>query len=340
MTTLISGPLSLGDLLDRAFRLYRSRFVILLLTAAIFQAPLSVVSGLLTGRFLVSYMDAIQTLMATPDGPSEAVFGALVQQMIGLGGMFALLSLIGLLVNACVTLALTAQNLAILRGESLHLGEGIRRGMRRFGAFVWMSILELLGIAGATLAFLIPVGIVFTMIAAVGVMLGMNFFQEGSGVAIAGSLILLLCGYAIFFVLLIAPTLYLSARWIAATPALVAENLGPLEALSRSWRLTKGNVLRALGYQILLYLITTLVLAMPVALIQQIIILLLPTSSLAAATAASNMVAASLSIVWTPFSVAAIVLLYYDLRVRHEGFDLELRVAEMEQRLPPPDVSP
>ena len=41
----LSGPMSVGDLLDRAFRLYRARFGVFLLTAAIFLGPVGVISA-------------------------------------------------------------------------------------------------------------------------------------------------------------------------------------------------------------------------------------------------------------------------------------------------------
>ena len=38
----------------------------------------------------------------------------------------------------------------------------------------------------------------------------------------------------------------------------------------------------------------------------------------------------------TPFSTAALILLYFDIRVRKEGFDLELLAQSMEGGAPPP----
>ena len=41
----------------------------------------------------------------------------------------------------------------------------------------------------------------------------------------------------------------------------------------------------------------------------------------------------AMAIVWLPLQAAAMVLLYYDLRVRHESYDLTLRVARLEEGL-------
>jgi hypothetical protein len=43
-----------------------------------------------------------------------------------------------------------------------------------------------------------------------------------------------------------------------------------------------------------------------------------------------------MSIIWLPMQSAALVLLYYDLRVRGESYDLALRIEQMEGQTPPP----
>ena len=49
-----SRPLSLGDLLDRTFRVYRARFGVLTLTAAVLLVPVGLITGALTGQFMIS----------------------------------------------------------------------------------------------------------------------------------------------------------------------------------------------------------------------------------------------------------------------------------------------
>jgi hypothetical protein len=60
-------PLGLGQLLDRVFRLYRLRFGKLVLTAAIFFVPMGVLAALLLGVAMSSYFDLIFNAI---DGPS------------------------------------------------------------------------------------------------------------------------------------------------------------------------------------------------------------------------------------------------------------------------------
>ena len=41
------------------------------------------------------------------------------------------------------------------------------------------------------------------------------------------------------------------------------------------------------------------------------------------------------NVLWYPFLVSALVLLYYDLRIRAESYDLEFRISQMEDRARP-----
>lgn len=331
--TLISGPLGLGDLLDRAFRLYRARFGPFLLTAALFLIPFSLISGLLSGRFLIGSMDALSALTAAPDEVPNTVVADSFGMVGGFFGIMVVLGISGLLINAIVALALTTQSIATLHEESLTLGEGIRRGLRRFWAYIGMSIVQFVLIFLATLAVLVPLFILVFAVIFAGAAIGSTTSVDDSVIGVVALVLVAICGYLVALVLALMPTIYLSARWIVATPVLLAEDLGALDALRRSWKLTKKQVWRAVGYLILLYLITFVVISLPVGLLQQLIIFTLPTSGIGLATGISTAISSSITVVWTPFYICAVVLLYYDLRVRAEGYDLDLRVQQLEAQI-------
>jgi hypothetical protein len=55
---------------------------------------------------------------------------------------------------------------------------------------------------------------------------------------------------------LIIPGIYLAIKFSLAAPAIVAENIkNPIEALSRSWALTKGNSLRIFGFILIIAIV-------------------------------------------------------------------------------------
>ena len=251
---------SVGDLLGYAFRLYRARFGIFVLTAAVFYIPWTVISVLFTGAFTT--------------GPLSGPYG---EPSLGI--------LQSLTVGAFVTLALTVQSIEALHSRSLTVGEGIRRGLSRFWPYVVIVTVTT-----------VP-------------------------------------SFVCMSPLILIPLLYLSLRWFVATAALIAEERGPLDSLRRSWRLSRGNVLRIFGYFILLSIIAGLVNILPAYLLEQIVPALLPTSAPGLGAGIFAAVSSLLYIISAPFLAGALVLFYYDLRVRGESYDLELRIAEMEEQV-------
>ena len=330
----LSGPLSVGDLLDRAFRLYRARFLIFLLTAAVFLVPLAVISGLLTGRFISDYFQAFELLTSEATRPGD-LFSFLFISYDKFLGVILLYILLTMAANSFVDLALTTQCIESLHNRSLTFEGGIRQGLRRFWPYVGMTIAKWAAIVAATMAVMIPILVSFALLfggALAGLTLG-ELGEEAGIISVIGLGVLLICGYALLFTLILAPITYLSARWFVAPAALIAEGLGPLDSLRRSWRLSQGHILRVVGYVVLLYVIMALVLSFPTALFQQIVFVLLPTSALGLATSISTVISSLLSVIGIPFYIGALVLVYYDLRIRGESYDLELRVADLEKQI-------
>jgi|SRR5688572_1582041 len=140
-------------------------------------------------------------------------------------------------------------------------------------------------------------------------------------------------GAAIFFGVIFA--IAIAPMFFAVIPAIVVENRGPFEALGRSRRLSKGARLRILGVFIIAFFIAML----PV----------MAFSVFAGVAAAAGMAGGgnpTLSFGWqavvqagsfvlsaltTPYSVAALTLLYVDRRARTEAPDLEEAAARLSQ---------
>ena len=317
----ITGPLSLGDLLDRAFRLYRARFWPLTLVGALFMVPMGVLSGFLSGQSMTSLTDAVEGL-SRPGAPPDS-FGPIGNYY---GSWFITFLLMSLTVSLA-QLAMTTQSIAALRGETLSLGGSIRAGFRRLLPYVGLNIVQWLAIFGAMIVAYIPLFCVaFTLSLGIGVGLGDE--SAPAAAAAAGGMAIIAVG-CLTVVGVFAPMVYLLARWLVAMPSLV-NGAGPVEALRESWRLTKGNVWRAVLYTFLLYVLSLIVTGLPSTALQWLITLTLGPRQLALATALSQGVGSIISVLWLPVYVAGLVLLYYDLRVRHEGYDLALRIEQLE----------
>jgi hypothetical protein len=142
----------------------------------------------------------------------------------------------------------------------------------------------------------------------------------------APSLLLLMLLYTLgvgFATLLfIAPGVWLYVAWAFAMPALLVEGLRGRKALGRSFGLVKGRWWRTFGVLVVGFLLAGVVssLVQGAFLIGIIVnpdndVLVLVLSAI------SGIVGLAIS---TPFQAALLTVVYFDLRVRKEGFDLEL----------------
>ena len=223
--------------------------------------------------------------------------------------------------------------------STLNIGQSVRRGLRRFWPHlglmivIWAVLLIVTAIAIVSIiAGLIALEALFD--GPVADMIDTYIEDASSYPSYLGATLLALFIFALCALLALAPFIYLSARWLTATAALVAEQTGPFGSLGRSWRLSRKNVRRIIGYLLLLLAVMTIVITIPAALFQWILFDLLPPfSSLELTRIISGTISTLFYVIGTPFYTAAVVLLYYDLRIRKESYDLELRVAELEQRV-------
>jgi hypothetical protein len=141
----------------------------------------------------------------------------------------------------------------------------------------------------------------------------------------AGSLIWLailsFLGLMLGAVLCLAPAVYLYAAWSVATPVLLLEGLKGSKALGRSRQLVKGRW----GPTFLVIVIGAILGSIVQVVLQGLLVgVVLSTSNDIANAVATAVASTAGSALVTPFTAAVAVVLYFDLRVRKEGFDLEL----------------
>jgi len=126
------------------------------------------------------------------------------------------------------------------------------------------------------------------------------------------------------FLLLIVPGIIVLVRYFFGSTVLVVEGKKGSKALGRSWRLAKGSFWKILGTLLLAGILANVVesiLSIPAAI-----------AFGAIGPAGWPLYAIGLSvaaILTTPFTTLIAVLLYFDLRIRKEAFDLEVMAQEM-----------
>jgi hypothetical protein len=116
------------------------------------------------------------------------------------------------------------------------------------------------------------------------------------------------------------PGVYLAAAWAVAVPALLLEDHRGLAALRRSRHLVRGRW----GPTFVLLLLVFLVAGVVQAVLTGLLMGVASGGGDASRAVLSAIAAAASSTLTTPFIAAVTLVLYFDLRVRREGFDLEL----------------
>ena len=124
------------------------------------------------------------------------------------------------------------------------------------------------------------------------------------------------------FLFCLVPGIYLGIAWIVAIPVLMTEGVKGRHALGRSRDLVQGRWWPALGLTVIGLLMAGFI----TGVIQFLLgaVLLTDTRSALFILTVSALAATLSALISTPLVAAFRTVLYFDLRVRHEGFDLQL----------------
>ena len=128
--------------------------------------------------------------------------------------------------------------------------------------------------------------------------------------------------------LLIIPGVYLGVAWSVMIPALMLENQLGTKAHRRSYNLVSGRWWPTFGTVFLGWFLIPGIIGAVIGFIMQAAVIANATSPMAVVslTTLTNIVT---NIITTPMQAAVLVVLYFDLRVRKEGFDLQLLAERM-----------
>src|ERR1700682_249199 len=282
-------PLGVGDIVDRVFALYRSRPLLYIAVAAVpylvFILVLAGATLALVGTFVGFAQFA--NLLAAGDVPNPAQFAA---AMVSFAGFVLFIVVAAVVILSTQTTALVYAMSARYLGRQVTLGEAFRAGVRAAPRVIFTGLLIFL----TFLVFWIALVVI------------MAVSQQALVVAVA-----VLVG--------VVGTFYILASTLGAPVIAALEGVGPVTAIRRSWSLSAGNRWRILGLQLLLVIINGVISAIVTAIFVTTII-----SAPTLRTVAQQLVNAGTTILWAPVEWGTFAILYYDLRVRHEAFDLQL----------------
>jgi hypothetical protein len=135
------------------------------------------------------------------------------------------------------------------------------------------------------------------------------------------TLIFYLVAASMVFVITIPVVIWVLGRWITRLPSLFAEELGPFAALGRSWALVRDNWWRSVGVFLVLIILQS-VAGFAIGAALGVIAVVIPASD-ALRSSVTNALSTLGGAFVQPIVAIGLTLLYFDLRVRKEGLDLE-----------------
>jgi len=276
MNNLDLRPLSIGEILDRTFTLYRNYFALFIGISAI-------------PHILVLALNLAQTFTLKPVIFPTVVAGRTPQPPFPLAGMsttYSGFAFLGMLVGT-IALLLTegATVIAVSElylGRSITIGESFRRVRGELATLFSILVLKYLAI-------------------------------------VAG------------LIMLVVPGVYVMCRFFVGVPSAIVEHLNARLALERSWNLTRDHAGRAFLI-ILLYFALSMAAAALFAIPFEIGIFVEKSNPAMVLVFMGLMQvgAAIAGILVIPVVTIAGAILYYDLRVRKEAFDLQVMMAPLE----------
>jgi hypothetical protein len=300
MADVVLQPLNLGELLDRMFSLYRKNFL-LFFGIMLLPSLLAMASGILMAVF--------RSPMTAPESGAPMVNPVLVSS--ALGG-FLVVMVAYWIVYAIALGASTFAVADVYLGRTATIAASYHRIRGRIWRLLWLMFLVALRVFGV---FLLVVVVFAVLIPLLG--------GRGPAAGVVFGLTMLVLFPAAF-----ALTIWLMLRYSVCIPSLVLEDLRAGQAIRRSAQLMKGNYLRCF----LLLLLTVVITYVSLMIFQgpfyiamilaarhgQVALWLLSLSSV------SGALGGALS---APLIMIGLVLLYYDIRVRKEAFDLQLMMS-------------
>jgi hypothetical protein len=290
-------PMSVGDMLDGAFKALRASIGPVALLVVVLLGPVQllfnlvlsrIAPGAVGGGFGDAFVDVDDALGA---GDLGAIFGATF--------LFGILSWLLTLVVGAAVVALVLQ---LDRGQQTDIGVAIRDAIGVLWSVLAATVLLAIGAFAAFFGFVLVAVLIGVAIPILGLVVGFLVFLP---VGIIG-------GLALFGLINLV------------VPIAVMERQGPLVTIGRAWWVLRRRFWRVVGITALIGLLVILV----------TLAVSLPFSLGAAVAGGFGWILESVGqvvgqIASVPLTSFAALLLYLDARVRFEGLDLQLRQQQL-----------
>ena len=313
-------PLSIGEILGGAFESLRAN------PKAMFVPSLVVMSivGLLSAGSFALFLSrlGLPNLTSGKVELSDADLDKIGASLVGLLVQLGVTSVLSTMATSIIIGLLIVTVSRTILGRKASLGDVWQRTRPRVWALIGQTLLIELILAVITAVFAaVAVGIGWALLG--------NIIAYGADEDSAGTIILAILAILAVIAVLGLLTFALICKLSLAPAALVLENIGVLEGISRSWTLTRGYFWRIVGIRLLSFILVFVavqIVSQGVSIVMQGLVYAAPNMTIAilvASTLLNSLIQAAIQ----PFDSAVVALMYTDLRMRSEGLDVELRHA-------------
>ncbi|HLX00382.1 MAG TPA: hypothetical protein VKR82_17210 [Candidatus Acidoferrales bacterium] len=317
-------PMSLSEILDRTFTLYRNNFWLFCGLMALPEVANALIS-------IIYFATVGSKMMIAPRPNPQNPFEALAGMQSALGGALVLLFFHAIFYSTAlgaVTLAVSEIYLGRTTSIRASYSSVIRRMPGLFGLILVLLMLLFVFVFAGVIAGLIPAAVLAGALTAVSSRAGAPGVLVGVLVVVL-VLVLMLSGVVL--------GIWLMMRFAVSIPAFMLERLGVFDSMGRSGSLTKGFRWRIFVSVVVMYVVVyavQLLFGMPFVVMTMARVGkgVLPLW-LQAGTAVSAAVAGTLA---GPLLMITIALIYYDVRIRKEAFDLEAMMGALGSLAPQP----
>jgi hypothetical protein len=301
--TTVLRPMSLGEVLDRTFTLYRKNFA---LFAGIAALPPAVLLVLQLGLIMMGWQQEQDPGKQLSSGAAVGlVFGTLLTVVVWVLGF------------AVAQTALVRAVSAIHLDRPITLRQAFVQVRGRYGSVLGAIMIVLVMIWSVSFFVIMAAALLFGMVGVLHPTVGLVIALAVGGTGL---------GFGFYFVL----------RFALAVQACTLEDVNAADGMRRSWRLTQGNVSRVFIVYFLL-LVLTYAIAITLTLPAMFLGNTFEGGNFGfwaqVFKQVASFVASTLS---GPFAAIALSVIYYDERVRREAFDLQLMMTANAPSAPPP----
>lgn len=289
-------PMSLGDILDGAFKLLRADAGTIVLITLVLFGPLQLIAAW-AQRDALDVFGFLMDPQTAPTAAEDGFGSPLVSVLAGFAQF---------LVLPFVTGAVARVVGGSYLGETVPVGAALRAGLGRWwsllSAWILVHLVEFVGVIA---------GFVLLLLGAVA--------SGGGG---GGTVVVVLGG--IVMALGFLGAVFIMPLFVAVAPAIVMEDIGAVRAMRRSSRLMRRRYWPYLGTALLTGLLATIVTSALTA-VPMVLTFVIGSGAwllLAIGGVLANVVA-------LPFVAIVATLMYFDGRIRAEAFDLTVVADEL-----------